>query len=218
MDDLVRIKEAFGVTLNDVILAASAGGVRAFLREHGEDPIRLKTMIPVNVRAPGEEGELGNQISFMFVDLPCDEPDPLRRLREIHATTSERKRTGDPEAANDVVRALGFALTPLQRVVSRLIASPRTFNLVVSNIPGPEGKLYMRGCRLAEAYPVVPITDRHALSIGVTTVGDGAFFGLYVDRRSLPDADRLAAGIDTAIEQLLELTPAAPAPREPVFA
>jgi WS/DGAT/MGAT family acyltransferase len=218
IDDLVRIKRAFGVTLNDVMLAACAGGVRRFLRDHGDEPIRLKTMIPVNVRAPGEEGELGNQISFMFVDLPCDEPDPVRRLREVHAATSERKRSGDPEAANDVVRAIGFALTPLQRLISRMIASPRTFNLVISNIPGPDGELYMRGCRLAEAYPVVPIADRHALSIGVTTVGDGAYFGLYADRESLPDADALATAIDGAIDQLLELAPAGARDREPVFA
>jgi hypothetical protein len=167
----------------------------------------------VNVRAPGEEGELGNQISFMFVDMPCDEPDPVRRLREIHATTSERKRTGDPEAANDVVRALGFALTPLQRVVSRVIASPRTFNLVVSNIPGPQEPLYMRGCRLREAYPVVPLADRHALSIGFTSVDGGAFFGVYADSDSVPDADRLAGDIGEALDELLALSPRAPRPR-----
>jgi diacylglycerol O-acyltransferase len=76
---------------------------------------------------------------------------------------------------------------------------------VVSNIPGPREPLYMRGCRLAEAYPVVPIADRHALSIGVTTLGDGAFFGLYADRQSLPDVDSLAAAIDDAIDELVSV-------------
>ena len=208
IDDLARIKGRFGVKLNDVLLAASAGGVRAFLRKRGENPSRLKTMVPVNVRGSGEADQLGNRISFMFVDLPCDEPDPVRRLREIHAATSDRKRAGKPEGADDVVRSIGFAPSPLQGVVSRLIASPRTFNLTVSNIPGPPEPLYMRGCPLAEAYPVVPIPERHALSIGVTTVGEGAFFGLYADPESLPGIDGLADEIDLAIDELAELSPA----------
>jgi diacylglycerol O-acyltransferase len=217
IDDLAHIKRAFGVKLNDVLLAASAGGVRAFLRKRGENPVRLKTMVPVNVRGSGEADQLGNRISFMFVDLPCDEPDPVRRLREIHAATTDRKRAGKAEGADDVVRSLGFAPSPLQRLVSRLIASPRTFNLTVSNIPGPRQRLYMHGCPLAEAYPVVPIPERHALSIGVTTVGEAAFFGLYADRESLPGVDGLADEIDLAIDELAELSPAIER-REPILA
>jgi diacylglycerol O-acyltransferase len=93
-------------------------------------------------------------------------------------------------------------------VVSRLIASPRAFNLTVSNIPGPPEPLYMLGCRLAEAYPIVPIPERHSLSIGVTTVGDGAFFGLYADRESLPGVEGLAREVDGAIDELVGLTSA----------
>jgi diacylglycerol O-acyltransferase len=208
IDDLTRIKRTFGVKLNDVLLAASAGGVRAFLRKHGESPIRLKTMVPVNVRGSSGVNQLGNRISFMFVDLPCDEPNPVRRLREIHASTSDRKRAGKPEGADDVVRSLGFVPSPIQRMVSRVIASPRTFNLTVSNIPGPPEPLFMHGCRLVEAYPVVPIPDRHALSIGLTTVGDRAFFGLYADPESLPEVDGLAGKINEAIDELAELSPA----------
>jgi WS/DGAT/MGAT family acyltransferase len=206
VDDLTRVKRAFGVKLNDVVLAVCAGGVRAFLRKGGDTPVRLKTMVPVNVRPRGEASRLGNRISFMFVDLPCDEPDPVRRLREIHAATSDRKRAGRPDGASDVVRSLGLVPSPLQRVVSRLIASPRTFNLTVSNIPGPSDPLYMLGCRLAEAYPIVPIPERHSLSIGVTTVGQGAFFGLYADRESLPAVEGLAREIDGAIDELVGLT------------
>ncbi len=217
VDDLTRIKGAFGVKLNDVLLAASAGGVRAFLKKRGESPVPLKTMVPVNVRGSGEADQLGNRISFMFVDLPCDEPDPVRRLREIHAATSDRKRDGKPEGADDVVRSLGFVPSPIQRAVSRLIASPRTFNLTVSNIPGPSQPLYMHGCPLAEAYPVVPIPERHALSIGVTTVGEDAFFGLYADPESLPGVDGLADEIDLAIDELAELSPATEE-REPILA
>ena len=204
IDDLLRIKRGFGVKLNDVVLAVCAGGVRELLRDCSDRAVRLKTMVPVNVRGSEAASQLGNRISFMFVDLPCDEPDPVRRLREIHMATSECKRNGVPEGADDVMRSLGFAPGPVRRLASRLIAGPRAFNLTVSNIPGPREPLYMLGCELTEAYPVVPIADRHALSIGVTTVGDAACFGLYADPEALPNGDRLATAIDGSIDELMD--------------
>jgi WS/DGAT/MGAT family acyltransferase len=198
------------VKLNDVVLAVCCGGVREFLRGRGERPIRVKTMVPVNVRGEDEAGELGNRISFMFVDLPCDEPDPVRRLRVIHEATSDGKRAHKPEGADDVMRSIGLVPVPIQHLVSRLVAHPRAFNLTVSNIPGPRQPLYMRGCRLVEAYPVVPIPDRHALSIGMTTVRDGAFFGLYADPESLPEVGELAVHIGSSIDALLELARLSP--------
>jgi diacylglycerol O-acyltransferase / wax synthase len=206
VDDLRHIKDASGTKLNDVVLAASAGAIRRFLKRRGATPIALKTMVPVNVRGDAEAGELGNRISFMFVDLPCEEPDPRRRLQRVHAETSERKQDERPQGADDVVRSIGLVPTPVQRAVSRLIASPRTFNLAVSNIPGPREPLYMRGCELKEAYPVVPLPDRHALSIGVTNVQDGLCFGLYADRESLPDAGSVARDLEESIDELLELS------------
>ena len=130
----------------------------------------------------------------MFVELPCDEPDPVRRLLRVHAATRERKRGGEPEGSDAVLRVD----RPTRRArpaarVSRCVASPRMFNLVVSNIPGPREPLCMRGCELEEAYPVVPLADSHALSIGMTTSASGACFGLYADRETLPDADRSPA-------------------------
>ena len=201
--DLKRIGEANRATVNDVLLAASAGGMRRFLRERDLELVPLKTMVPVSVRN-GDAGELGNQISFVFVDLPCDEPDPLRRLKDVQLGMSERKETGDPEGANFAMRAVSFVPRRVQHAVSRLIASPRTFNLTVSNIPGLREPMYMLGCELEEAYPVVPIPDEHALSIGMTTVNGNAFFGLYADRQSLPDADRLAESMENSIDELLE--------------
>jgi diacylglycerol O-acyltransferase len=203
LDDLRQIKGSFGTKLNDVVLAASAGAVRRFLERRGETPIRLKTMVPVNVRESGQAGELGNRISFMFVDLPCDEPDPARRLRRVHEETAQRKKAGEPEGANDVVKTIGLVPSPLRKAVSRFVASPRTFNLVVSNIPRPRERLYLRGCELKEAYPVVPLADRHALAIGVTNVGDELCFGLYADRESLPDADSVAHDLEESIDELL---------------
>jgi diacylglycerol O-acyltransferase / wax synthase len=203
--DLKRIKGRFGATVNDVVLAVASGGVRRFFQQRGERPMRLKAMVPVSVRSEDGGSEFGNQISFVFVDLPCDEPDPLRRLLDVKAEVATRKRGGQPEGADRVLKAFGYAPRTVQRVLSHLVASPHAFNLVVSNIPGPREPLYMLGCELEEVYPVVPIADRHALAIGVTTIKDEAFFGIYADRESLPDADKLAECLDQSAEELLAL-------------
>jgi diacylglycerol O-acyltransferase len=202
--DLLEIKRAFGTSLNDAVLAVAAGGVRRFLEQRHEPPIRLKTMVPVNVRSDDGGAALGNRISFVFVELPCDEPDPVRRLLDVHEAMSARKDSGDPDGADALLELIGHAPTLVQRAVGKLVASPRTFNLVVSNIPGPREPLYMLGCELEEAYPVVPLADRHALSIGFTTIRDEACFGVYADRKSLPDADLIAADIDGSVDELLE--------------
>jgi diacylglycerol O-acyltransferase len=142
----------------------------------------------------------------VFVELPCDEPDPVRRLHDINLAMSQRKLGGEPEGADTIMKAVGYAPRTVRQAVSRLVASPRAFNLVVSNIPGPREPLYMRGCELEEVYPVVPIADRHALAIGVTTIKDDSFFGIYADSESLPDADLLAEGVDESIDELVALS------------
>ena len=212
LDDLREIKERTGTTVNDVVLSACAGALCRFLQERGDTSVPLKVMVPVNVRVPGAAGELGNRISFMFIELPCGEPDPLARLANVHAQTSLRKAAGDPDEADAALNALSFAPPQLQKVVSHLMSGPRTFNLVISNIPGPRLPLWMAGCALLEAYPVVPLAQDHALSIGMTTVKDDACFGFYADRKTLPDADELPGLIDAAIDELLEVTAPAPAP------
>jgi hypothetical protein len=91
-------------------------------------------------------------------------------------------------------------------MASHLVASPRAFNLVVSNIPGPPQPLYMLGCELQAVYPVVPLAEGHALSVGMTTIQGQACFGLYADREALPDVDRLAHHLDAALDELLDLS------------
>jgi diacylglycerol O-acyltransferase len=206
LEDLKRIKRRFDASINDVVLTAASGGVRSFLVGQGETPVRLKAMVPVSMRAANEAGGLGNQISFVFVGLPCDEPDPVRRLQDVRGNMSDRKQRGEPEGAGSMLKLLGYAPRTLQNAVSRMMASQHTFNLTVSNIPGPREPLYMLGCELEEVYPVVPIPDDHAVSIGLTTIKDQAFFGVYSDCQSLPDADLLARGIGESIDELLALT------------
>ena len=203
--DLKRVKGRWDATVNDVVLAAAAGAARRFMERRGRSPVKLKAMVPVSLRSEHGAGELGNQISFVFVDLPCDEPDPRVRLAGLKESVGARKRSGRPEGADRALKAFGYAPRVVQRLLSHLAASPRAFNLVVSNIPGPREPLYMLGCELAEVYPVVPLADGHAVSIGMTTIKDEAFFGIYADRESLPDADLLAECLDESLDELLAL-------------
>jgi diacylglycerol O-acyltransferase / wax synthase len=201
LEDLRTIRRAYGTTINDVILAAVAGGIRAYLLRRGEQPAKLKVMVPVNVRS--DEDVLGNHISFAFADLPCDDPDPIGRLYQVHASMSRCKRDGEPEGSDLVLKAASRTPVTVQQALSKLIASPRAFNLVVSNIPGPSIPMYMLGCRLQAVYPMVPLADHHAVSVGMITVDDQACFGVYADRQALPDVNMLAQDIDDAVTELL---------------
>ena len=115
------------------------------------------------------------------------------RLRLIGEATSARKESGVPEDADSALKTLSYAPQTVQKAAAHALASPRVYNLVVSNIPGPRMPMYLRGCRLHDAYPVVPLSARHALSVGMTTIGDHACFGLYADPETLPDSDRWPA-------------------------
>lgn len=128
--------------------------------------------------------------------------DALRALEAVHRETADRKSGGVVSGAETVVDALGRTPQAIQRVLARLVASPNTFNLVISNVRGPQVNLWMAGCPLREAYPIVPLAEQHALAIGVMTCNDQAFFGLYADRKALPDIDALAGHIDAAIDRL----------------
>jgi WS/DGAT/MGAT family acyltransferase len=204
LDDLRRVKRAHGTTVNDVLLAAVAGGVHKLVAARGEQPAALKAMVPVSVRADGDE--LGNRVSFVFAELPCEEPNPLRRLHRVATTMTQRKHDRVSEGADMAFKAAAYSPSAVQHAISRIFASPRTFNLVVSNIPGPPQQMYMRGCPLRAAYPVVPLADSHALSIGMTSVCGRACLGIYADREAIPEAGRLARDVDAAITELVATT------------
>jgi WS/DGAT/MGAT family acyltransferase len=202
LDDIKTIKRSFGTTVNDVLLTATASALRALAHERGEDaPTEIKAMVPVSVEAPNERW--GNRLAFLFLELPCGEDDPIWRLRDIHTAMRDRKREREPEAIDAVFNAMAYAPRPVRQLASKVIASPRLSNLTVSNIPGPQEPLYLMGCEAKRAYPVVPLTDGHGLSIGMTTVQDQACFGIYAQAELADDAERLARGIDAAIDELL---------------
>jgi len=208
MDELRETKRRHGVTVNDIVLAVSAGAMRRYMAQHGEPVTDLKAMVPVNVRGEGAAADLGNQLSFLFLELPCSEPDPVRRLEDIHALMEDRKATGEPRGSKAVLDSLRYAPHPLQHAMSRAVAAPRTYNVTVSNVPGPPQPLYLMGCPLREAYPIVPLSDRHGVSVGFTSVAGVGCFGVYADRRSVPDASLLAHGIERELDELRERAPA----------
>ncbi len=201
LEDLRRVKRRFGTTVNDVLLTASAAALRGWLEERGEPPTEIKAMVPVSIE--DVDDRWGNRIAFLFLGLPCAEADPVWRLRDIHVAMRARKSDGEPEAADAILGALSLAPRPLRRLASRALASPYVSNLTISNIPGPRVPLYLMGCEVEHAYPVVPLTDGHGISIGMTTVADQACFGVYAQAELAADADRLARGIDEAIDELL---------------
>ncbi|MBW3608921.1 MAG: DUF1298 domain-containing protein [Actinobacteria bacterium] len=196
MEDLKVIKRRFGTTVNDVLLAASAGALATL-----DEARDIKAMVPVSVEAPDERW--GNRIAFVFLALPCSERDPVWRLRDVHVAMRSRKQAGVPEGADAVLGALALAPRPLRRAASRVIASPQLSNLTISNIPGPQFALYLLGCEVKHAYPVVPLTDRHRLSIGMTSIHERACFGVCAHAALAADADRIAAGIEAEIDELL---------------
>ena len=170
LDEVRAVRRRFGVTPNDVMLAACAGALRRFAELRGEPPQPLKAMVPADVRSSSDAAGTGNRISFVFITLPCAEPDPVERLQAISRATAQRGRDGAAEDLDAAFRVLARTPTPLQHALAHAFAHPRLFNLTISSVPGPAVPRYLRGCRLREVHSAVPLTGRHALSIGVVTV------------------------------------------------
>jgi diacylglycerol O-acyltransferase len=198
--EVKAIRRATDATVNDVLLAAVALMLSDYL---GEDaPDTAVALVPVSVRAESERGELGNRISTVFVDLPLT-GDPLERLSAISREMAEVKRSAQVRAGALIVGATGLAPPLVSSLAVRAVSGPRVFNLVVSNVPGPQQTFYMAGVPLREVYPAVPLNPRNqALSIGILSYDGGVYFGLLADRDALPDVPEAAAGLEGALAML----------------
>ena len=196
---MAEIRAASGATVNDVCLAAVAGALRETALSRGQTPRVLKAMVPVNVRPDEERHALGNRISMAFVDLPVGLSSPAARLEAVRRASAEFKESGKPEGTGAVFGALGMLPTPLRTGAAKMVGSKRVYNLTVSNIPGPRFPLYVLGARLREAYPVVPLYEEHALSIGIFGYRDHLHFGLYADPEALPDVAAIPAALSAAV-------------------
>ncbi len=203
LDEIRAVRRRFRVTPNDVLLAACAGALRRFAERREEPPQPLKAMVPADVRSSDDSAGTGNRISFVFIELPCDEPDPVARLHAVNRATAQRLRDREADDLDAAFRGLALTPTPLQRALAHAFAHPRLFNLTISSVPGPAVPRYLRGCRLREVHSAVPLAGRHALSIGIVTVAGNACLGITADARTLPDADLLAEDLDAAIDELV---------------
>jgi WS/DGAT/MGAT family acyltransferase len=203
--ELRDVRTRFECTLNDVLLAAVAGALRSFMRRAGEAPDHLRALVPVSVQPLHGDDGTGGRIGFMLVDLPCEEPDPARRIRLVQEEVSRRRRSGDDRGMRALLTALSWTPGPVRRLAARTASGPRPFNLSVTSLPGPmDLEPALAGCPLVEAYPIVPLADGHSVSIATTTIDGKLFVGLYADPQAL-DADELAADLDVAISELAAL-------------
>jgi WS/DGAT/MGAT family acyltransferase len=205
--DLARlraIKDALGGTVNDVVLTAVAGALRAHLFRRGRDPehLELKAMVPISVRADAERGALGNRVAAMYAPLPVGIADPVERFRFVRAAMAGLKESGQAVGAEAITRLAGVAAPTVLDQAARLQARQRFFNLTVTNVPGPQFPLFVLGRRLEAYYPQVPLVLNTALGIAVMSYDGGVFFGLLGDYDGMADLDAFAADLDTALEEL----------------
>lgn len=204
-----------GATVNDVVLATTALALGHHLRRAGESHPWMRVLVPVNTRSAEEDGALGNQISVMFVELPVGERDPRRVLAEVARQTREQKRAAHASALDRLTRVAGIIPPQLRDAIAWVLTRPETFNLVVSNIPGPREPLYLLGRRVQAAYPAVPLMQGHGVSVGVLSYCGYLHVGLYADPNVVPRAVELARDFKSAFDSLQAgLLP--PLPRPPV--
>jgi WS/DGAT/MGAT family acyltransferase len=205
--ELKAIKAALGGTVNDVVLAASTGGLRRVLRGRGEPlPAHgLRAMVPVNVRTAAERLRLGNKVTSLYVHLPVDEADPRRRYdRTVGA--AETLKAGDQGAGGAGLLTLTSLAPPvLHSLIARSLFASRLFNLTITNVPGPPRPLYAFGARLEEIMPLVPLAADHAVGIAVLSYDGKLVFGLAGDDRAAADLDVLADGIAASLGELSKL-------------
>ena len=205
LDALKQARGETGATVNDVILAVATGGLRRLFERRGEAvPDQLVALVPMSIRRSDEHLELGNRIATLMVALPLSEPDPAERLRLVHAETTRVKESEQARAASLVIEATGWTPPTINRVLADVISRQLNWNLVVSNVPGPQMPFYLLGRRMVEVYPVVPLSpQQHALSIGVVSYDGGVFFGVTADRNLFADIDEVAADLEAALAEQL---------------
>ncbi len=202
------IRAALGGTVNDVVLAALGGAVGKYLEHHGQDPQgrMMRVMVPVNARPAGAAGDLGNQVSVLPVGVPIGLSDPVHRLKVIRGTTRTLK---DGMIADGVslFSGLGGAVPPplFAAFGSMAVASAPPFNMVCTNVPGPQIPLYACGHRLRAYYPYVPVGFQMGVGCAIFSYDQQLFIGLNSDRKACPDADVLCGFLDDAFAEMRDL-------------
>jgi WS/DGAT/MGAT family acyltransferase len=192
-----------GATVNDVVLALVAGGVRQWAeKSHPLGSVRVK--VPVSLHHLAENAETANRDSFFVVSLPLEEPDPVERLRRVNAETALCKRAGDPLVLDTLLRDLGHVAPMLRRLLERVTAHPRAFALNVSNVPGPVERPSVLGAPVRAFYSIAEIRERHGLRVAVISMADELHFGLCADPAIVGDLDPLVTGVLAEASALLD--------------
>jgi WS/DGAT/MGAT family acyltransferase len=199
LDAVKTVKSRLGGTVNDVVLAAVVGALRGFLTRRGVDPdgVDLRALVPVSVRRAGERGTLGNRVANFFADLPMRECDPRTRLARISATTAALKRSGQAIAGELFARLGDWTGTAVMSEVMKLSTRMQSYNVVVTNVPGPPSPLWLLGAELQAPYPMVPLFENQAVGFALFSYAGGLYWGLNADWHEVPDLRELVEGIET---------------------
>jgi diacylglycerol O-acyltransferase / wax synthase len=213
LGEIKEVRDRLGGTVNDVVLATIAGGLRRFLA--GEDVEALKVACPVNVRGPTEGGKTSNMVSAWILSLSLREPDPRRRLAVIQETTAELKRTSQADGAKTLLEAAEWTGAAVLHAAIRMISSRMPVNLVVTNVPGPPFPLYLLNAKLESAFPFLPLFESQGLGIALFRYLDDLYIGLTGEWDLLARIDQLPACLDEAFAELRTLAGKGGAARRP---
>jgi diacylglycerol O-acyltransferase / wax synthase len=212
LDDYRRVRNAHGGSINDVVLASVTGGLRDWLLTRGEpvrSSTRIQTLVPMSVtNDDGEPTSLGSQVQAQLVDLPVGESNAVVRLHQVSYALQTHRETGRAISARRLTGLAGFAPSTFHVLGARVAGghSGRSYDLVVTNVPGPQFPLYAAGARMLASYPVVPLGAGQALAIGVTSYDGEVFYGLNADRDAMPDVAVVADCVSSALSELVETT------------
>jgi WS/DGAT/MGAT family acyltransferase len=211
--DFKRVKDALGGTVNDVVLAVVAGGLRAWLRDRGvrTEGLELRALVPVSIRTDDQRDHMGNRIVAMRGPLPVYVEDPVARLRVVRQSMDGLKESKQAVGAEVITGLEALAPPTILAQASRLQFSTRLFNLLVTNVPGPQFPLYVLGRELLDLFPVAFLPENQALAVAIMSYNGSLDFGLLGDYDAVPDLEELGQDLQ---ESLAELVAAAgPAPR-----
>jgi diacylglycerol O-acyltransferase / wax synthase len=214
--DVKLVKNAFGTTVNDVVLAAVADATGRYLRHRGArtDRLWLRAMVPVSTRDESEANALGNRVVSVFVDLPMMEMDPVERLRVCHDAMGEVKSSHHAVGAGFLIGLTQFAPPTIHAMASRAAARSRLFNFLVTNVPGPQIPIYCLGARLLGAFPFTPLAATQSYAVGLTSIDGWMNFGFTADYDALPDIDHVTGELVAAVAELVRSAEAAVARSE----
>jgi diacylglycerol O-acyltransferase / wax synthase len=206
LSDFKRVKDAFGGTVNDVVLTVVAGALRQWLRSRGvrAEGLELRALVPVSIRARDEHHQMGNRIAAMRAPLPVYVEDPVARLRVVRQAMDGLKESKQALGAEVLAGMQALAPPTIFAQASRLNFSTRLFNLLVTNVPGPQFPLYVLGRPLQDLFPVAFLPKHHALAVAIMSYDGGMDFGLLGDYDAMPDLEELGEMFTASLAELLD--------------